>query len=282
MDTVIPKIKKWARSISDVRAIILEGSRGSNCEVDVLSDYDINVFGKNLSPLLESDSWISFFGNPLIYQKTGFTYGDWVIPTRLALYRSGLKIDFSIWPLNLLENFVSNNFLPESYRNGFKVLVDKDNVATDLSSPDQGGFEFCLPDQVRFTENLDNFWFEAYCIAKYLKRGNLHYALKLLYGPILDYFSIMMMWHKLNQEGLAKYRQFNNKRLEKYLNPEDIREWFGFRFRYEKPELWRQLFHLYRIYRETAIKAANELSIVYPEEKDKTIFEMILALKRSR
>jgi len=45
--SILNKIVNWAENESEIRTLILEGSRASNSPTDKLSDYDLNVFVVN-------------------------------------------------------------------------------------------------------------------------------------------------------------------------------------------------------------------------------------------
>lgn len=68
-------IKEWAVKNSLIRVCLLTGSRASSGkEVDLLSDYDIDLYVNNLDPFLLNDDWLEPFGPVMIrwpYAITG-------------------------------------------------------------------------------------------------------------------------------------------------------------------------------------------------------------------
>ena len=54
----LEKIINWASSIENIRVIILSGSLTSNSKQDMLSDYDIAVYGSNFD-FIENDDWLN-------------------------------------------------------------------------------------------------------------------------------------------------------------------------------------------------------------------------------
>ncbi len=147
MDTLIDKITALAQADPDIRAIILEGSLAVNAQVDALSDYDINIFAINYDKYLADDAWMNQFGPVLVYQKEQFQFYDAVIPTRLVVYQDRPRIDFSFWHPGLLTEIVQGVKEYTSYRNGYRILVDKDHIAEQLPQPAGNGFPIARPNE---------------------------------------------------------------------------------------------------------------------------------------
>src|SRR5512136_2892993 len=145
MDTVIDQIITFAEADPDIRAVILEGSLAVNAHVDELSDYDVNIFVFDYNKYLADDAWMSQFGAVLVYRKEQFPFYDAVIPSRLVVYQGSPRIDFSFWRPRLLAEIVAGDKEYESYRNGYRVLVDKDRVAERLKPPTGDGFAILKP-----------------------------------------------------------------------------------------------------------------------------------------
>ena len=139
-NTLIDKITAFAQADPDIRAVILEGSLAVSSHVDELSDYDINIFASNYEKYLADDAWMSQFGPVLVYQKEQFPFYDAVIPTRLVVFQDSPRIDFSFWHPRLLAEIVQGDKEYESYKNGYRVLVDKDRLAERLKPPTGDGF----------------------------------------------------------------------------------------------------------------------------------------------
>ncbi len=57
-DGKLEKIINWAKSIQNIRALLLTGSRASKGPVDELSDYDLAVFGNDFD-FINDDEWLN-------------------------------------------------------------------------------------------------------------------------------------------------------------------------------------------------------------------------------
>lgn len=200
MDDVISKTIEWAENEPSIRAIILEGSRGSGGNVDEFSDFDLNVFIQEEKKFMLGDAWLNTFDHVLVYQNEKFNYQNIIIPTRLVFFEHLPRIDFSFWPLYLLEEMKEEN-LPESYKNGFQVLIDKDGLSRQLPRPSGGGFNLVRPDPDEFLETIYNFWFEMMVCTKYMQRGSLWFVKTIADCPARKYLLQMILWKEGCEQG---------------------------------------------------------------------------------
>jgi aminoglycoside 6-adenylyltransferase len=205
---MIDAITRFAEREPEIRAAILEGSRGAGAPIDDLSDYDVNLFCTAPDRFLASDAWMLEFGEVLIYQKESFPFYDAIIPTRLILYRGTPRIDFSFWPVELLADIAAGAKRREAYRNGFVVLVDKDGVAARIVRS---------PSRDELLQTIYDFWFEVCITAKYLRRGDLWRAKEIENGTVKSFLYRMMAWSHSDARALmagsslmTMFRGFND------------------------------------------------------------------------
>jgi aminoglycoside 6-adenylyltransferase len=281
--SILNKIIEWAENESDIRVLILEGSRASNSYIDELSDYDLNVFVVNHNKYTSDNSWINKFDQVLIYQKEKFFYKNTEIPTRLVVYKNNPKVDFSFWPINILHEIIDNKILPESYKNGYKVLLDKDKITDGILSPSNNGFLISKPTEDELLTTIYNFWFEAYCIVKYLKRDSLWYAKTLESGPIKKFLLKVMLWNES-----SKYDWKNNKihlqgkNLETQVN-KDIKKSLNDCFsKYSKSETWHSLIGMIDLFKRLSYEVTMKMNVEYPEESISQIQEYIKRIYASK
>ena len=173
---IISRLITFGEANESIRAIILEGSHAAGRFIDDLSDFDVNIFTDDAEPFLQNAGWFSQFGEVLIYQKEELIFYGQAFPSRLVVFRDGSRIDFTFWPVSVLMEMANGSKRYESYRNGFRVLVDKDGLTANLPEPDGLGFQVAPPESDQFLQTIYDFWFEAYCVARSLARGDLWYA----------------------------------------------------------------------------------------------------------
>jgi aminoglycoside 6-adenylyltransferase len=172
---MLDRIREWASREQDIRTLLMVGSRGGNGKTDKLSDYDISVFG----PFEEwsiSDEWLLKLSPYWICIRDQFQWAEKVIPTRLVIFKSGIKVDFAFHPSRFLEQMIQSRQLFPAYDSGYMVILDKDEIATQLPHATFTGFIRQVPGQEEFSYAWNEFWFEAYHVAKYLRRADFWIA----------------------------------------------------------------------------------------------------------
>ena len=92
-------------------------------------------------------------------------------PTRLAIYGDGVKIDFTLAGPTRLQ--AMREQAGPLYQRGYRVLLDKTGAAQGLPAPQGRPAAPALPTAEVFRERVEEFWFEAFHIPKYLARGEL-------------------------------------------------------------------------------------------------------------
>ena len=245
MDTeIISKLITFGEANENIRALILEGSHATGAFIDALSDYDVNIFTNEAEPFLQNVDWIKQFGEVLIYQKEELEFYDQAFPSRLVVFRDGSRIDFSFWPVNALRELTDSNKAYESYRNGFRVLVDKDGLTSNLPEPDGLGFQATPPDSDLFLKTIYDFWFEAYCVARALARSDLWYAKRIEASYIRDHLFQMALWEHQSRHGWAPdpLLHLGGKRFERWAEPQLLKEISSCFSEYSIDATWKSLF----------------------------------------
>jgi len=281
MDTVIDKITAFAHADPDIRAVILEGSLAVNSQVDELSDYDINIFALRYDKYLAEDAWMSQFGPVLVYQKEQFPFYDAIIPTRLVVFQDRPRVDFSFWPLKLLSEIVQGDKEYESYKNGYRILVDKDRVAERLKPPTGDGFPILPPGRDEFLQTLYDFWFEAYCVAKYLYRRDVWYAKLIENRYIKDHLFRMILWNHQAENAWTPNPLIHRegKRFEKWASPEIIAAVSTCFSTYHVEDTWNSLFAMIELFTRLARKTSSHLHIAYPLQVEQDVVRYLQYMK---
>lgn len=264
---ILDKIVEWAKDESEIRVVILEGSRASDATTDTLSDYDLNLFVTDHARYTSDNHWMSEFDTVLVYQKEGFLHENTRIPTRLVVYKNSPKVDFSFWPISILHEIVDNNILPERYRNGYKVLLDKDDVTRNMPKPCFDGFIISKPTTDEVLTTICDFWFETYCVAKYLKRNSLWYAKILENGPIKRFLLQMILWNESSKDDWKNNKiHQEGKNLEEHVDEDSKNALAGCFSTYDKDDTWRGLYKMIELFKKLSHDVTTKLSIEYPEK----------------
>ncbi|BBH12399.1 aminoglycoside 6-adenylyltransferase [Chromobacterium haemolyticum] len=263
----------WAQQRPDVDALILTGSFArDDGSVDIHSDLDLEIISPDPAALATDDGWLRDIG-PLI---TVLRLGEgqaW--PTRLAIYADGVKIDFTLAGPARLQAMRKDGLDP-LYQRGYRVLLDKTGVAQGLPAPHGRPAAPALPCEERFRERVEEFWFEAFHIPKYLARGEL-FVVKFRDWTIKELLLEMLEWHAHSHPGAAADCWHIGTRLQHWAEPEHwqaLQQGFG---HFDAADAERAFHATLRLYSQVAREVAARAGFDYPEAVEAGIRDLIRA-----
>src|SRR5260370_41883584 len=156
---VVDKLVVWGTTHLLIRAMILTSSRTRpDGPVDLLSDYDLILAVSEVESFAFDDAWTFDYGKPMVrWGDQGEMHG---LATyfRGVVYQDFVKIDYSIWPVELLERIEASALLPDGLDVGYRVLLDKDGRTAGWKQPSYQAF---IP--ARPTEAEHEALVEAFC-----------------------------------------------------------------------------------------------------------------------
>jgi len=263
---VLDQLERWAEARADVRAVILTGSRAdSRREPDALSDYDVEVFVRDIEPFIRDDAWACDFGEIMVRWPSSpqVTFSDrWV--TQLVLYEDGIRIDFQIAALPPGAS--------ENLDDGYRILVDKDGVGAHLPEPARSRHVIQRPTVEVFDSRLNAFWWDIAYVAKALRRGELNYAKYMLDGTIrFDQLKPLLEWHIGLNRDWSVDAGIHGRWFHRYL---DERTWESYRQTFAGADLesnWQALFSTIELARALGQRIARALGFDYPDETDRKV-----------
>jgi len=263
---VLGHFGQWAGESDLVRAAVLTSSRvHPDAPVDELSDYDIELYVRDLAPFVAGDAWLEAFGSVLVRwpvhpRSTG--RDDWI--TRLVLFRDGVRIDFQITAKTVIE--------PDAYRNGYRVLVDKDSLARALNPPAHDEFIIRKPSREAFETRAQEFWWDATYVPKYLARDEVPFA-KFMLDHVLrhGFLDPMVEWHIGVRTGWSVNPGIHGRWFKRHL---DEATWSQLEATYSGAGIgdnvcaFRSMLGLYR---KLGRGVAHFLGYAYPEALDRDV-----------
>lgn len=187
------RIRSWARSKRDVRALAVVGSRGGGGQPDKWSDLDLVVVSKR-PRLLVSCSWVAEIDDAwLIYpiaspdgerRATGVVFREGKVTIDLAFVGARSLRAASILLSLLSRHPRMANALPVHYSSalgyfahmlshGARVLLDKDGVLSRLASADLKWPHRVRPTDDQFLASVHAFLGASLWTAKKIRRGEL-------------------------------------------------------------------------------------------------------------
>ena len=163
-----------ANSDERIRVLTLEGSRvNPNVEPDVWQDYDITFLVNDLESFVESDEWLTVFGDLVFMQKPeamalfppGIPAG-WF--SYLMLFSDGVKIDLTLVPLADADAYFQQDPL-------IRVLLNKEGGRLEAASPSPSDEAFWIqaPDAAWIDDCANEFFMSCTYVAKGLLRDEL-------------------------------------------------------------------------------------------------------------
>jgi aminoglycoside 6-adenylyltransferase len=215
---VLQHLLDWAADAANIRVVVLTGSMARGPEyVHPLSDVDVELYVSDPAALLADATWYTRFGEVLVVEA--LPNPGWH-PTRLVYYVDG-KIDFMIAPVRALAT--------TRYDRPFHVLLDKDGVATQLSSAPATAAS--PPAEDEFLECIHWFYAAAIMFARCIVRDEPWQA-KVRDWDLKQQLLRMIEWDHKARYGWAYDTWSRGKRLKEWMDPDLLADlgasWSGF------------------------------------------------------
>jgi aminoglycoside 6-adenylyltransferase len=213
------------QSNENVRSVVLTSSRARNDDsVDMLSDYDIEIFVRDLGPYLSitesavsaenqdpADAWFEEKSALLVkWPLVPEAEDHWL--TRLVQYRDGLRIDFQICDLPLHYH--------ATFDAGYRVLIDKDDIARTLPKANGAALYIHRPTPERFARRINAFLWDCLYVPKALRRGEEFFAFTMLADLHFRFLREMLEWHIGAGHGWSVSSNKAGRWFRRFLEPE--------------------------------------------------------------
>lgn len=264
----------WAEAQPSVRAMLLTSSRAiPQAPVDVFSDYDVILVVRDIQPFFLDRSWLEAFGRVLVlYRDPLINDGGLERSSFVTQYESGLKIDFSLWPVELLQRVVAEPHLPGEFDAGYRILLDKDNLTEGLKPPTYRAYIPKPPTTTEYQEVVENFFLDATYVAKLLWRDDMMAAKFLLdYAMKQESLRPMLEWHmEIDHRWSVKPGPYG-RWLKRWLRS-DL--WDELENTYTGTGLeanWEALFKTIYLFRKVASEVSEHLKYTYPTDLDRRV-----------
>jgi aminoglycoside 6-adenylyltransferase len=268
-DRVITDLAGWGEDSDRVRAMILTSTRANpEASVDLFSDYDVIVAVPDVREFYEDRTWLEHFGRVLVVYRDPMTASKW--GPRFAYitqYESGLKIDFSVWSVEILKGLEREVELPDELDVGYAVLLDKDGLTEGLPPATRKAHVPSPPSPEAYREAVEEFFHEATYVAKHLWRDELLPA-KYNFDHAMKQVNLrrMLEWRIEAEHGWSVRPGAYGRGLRRRL-PADIwreleRTYAGAGVR----ENWDALFLTVDLFQRVAVEVADCLGFRYPSE----------------
>src|SRR5262245_53465919 len=221
-EAMIGRLVQWGQAQPLVRAMVLTSTRAiPNSSSDLFSDYDVILALTEVQPFYEGRSWLEAFGRVLAMYRDPLEPKDGYLKSgNVTQYEDGLKIDFTLWPVELLQQVAAAPELPAEFDAGYRILLDKDHLTDGLKSPTYRAYIPTPPTEAAYQTAIELFWLDTTYVAKLLWRDDMMAAKHLLDHFIKhEHLLPMLEWHlEIDHHWAVKPGPYG-RGLKKWLRP---------------------------------------------------------------
>ena len=278
---VVDKLVAWGTAHPLIRAMILTSSRTRpDGPVDPLSDYDLILAVSDVGLFAFDDAWTSDYGRPMVRWGDQGEMQGLATYFRGVVYQNYVKIDYSIWPVELLERIAAEARLPDQLDVGYRVLLDKDRQTAGWKQPSYQAHIPSRPTEAEYQALVQEFWWSTTYVAKSLWRDDLIFARWVLDQDLkLETMRRMLEWRiEIDHNWSVKPGVYG--RGLKQLLPADI--WSEFASTYvslDVEETWAALHRVIALFRQVAPEVGNALGYSYLQQVDDQVSAYLAAIR---
>jgi aminoglycoside 6-adenylyltransferase len=281
-DRILNQLVDWANQQQLIRAVILTSSRAiPHAALDLFSDYDVILVLRSIQPFYVDRTWLQVFGPVLtVYRDPLIEDNGQKRSAYVVQYENGLKIDFNLWPVELLQRVASNERLPAEFDAGYKILVDKDQLTSALPSPTYAAYIPAPPTEAEYMELIEGFLLDTTYVAKFLWRDDMMAAKHILDHSLKqEHLRPMLEWHaEIDLQWSLKPGPYG-RRLKQYVRP-DL--WAELERTYTGAGLdenWEALFQTIALMRRVASEVGQQLGYTYPHGLEQRVMDYLARVR---
>jgi aminoglycoside 6-adenylyltransferase len=185
-------------------------------------------------------------------------------------FENNLKIDFSLWPVEILQRVAAAPVLPPEFDAGYQVLLDKDHLTDGLLPPTYTAYIPKPPAEAEYQEAVEDFFLQAIYVAKLLWRDDVMAAKYILDGMMKqEHLRPMLEWHLETEHHWSVKPGPYGRRLKQWLRSDLWAELEGTYTGAGLDENWQALDRTIALLRKTALEVGKRLGYAYPHELDR-------------
>jgi aminoglycoside 6-adenylyltransferase len=278
---VLKRLVAWAEAQPSVRALILTSSRARADEtVDEFSDYDMIVAAADADAFLRDGGYALAYARPLACWGDEHDVLGLRTTFRGVVYEDGTKIDFTIWPAELLPRVAEEETLPEDLDVGYLVLLDKDGHTAAWKAPTYRAHIPPRPTEDEYRALVEEFWWSSTYVAKALWRGEVVFA-----KVVLDYYMKLgvlrrfLEWRIEIEHGWNVRPGVLGRGLERLLDHDIVDALHATYVGGDVDDNWDALFATAALFRRVAKQVGEALGYAYPQDVDDGITAQLRAVR---
>lgn len=267
---VLARLLAWGEANDAIRALVLTSSRARRDDtVDPLSDYDVIVAVRDVSPFAAGYGWETALGRPLARWGDESTLLGERTVFRGVVYDDGVKVDYTFWPEALLDRVEDAPDLPGCLDVGYRVLLDKDEGTSGWARPTYRAHIPSPPTREEYQAQVEEFWWAMTYAAKALWRGEVVFAKFVVdYDTKLGPLRRFLEWGIEIEHGWSVRPGVFGRGLERLLPPDLAAELLGTYVGAAVGENWDALLRTTALFRRVAREVGVALGYEYPQAVD--------------
>jgi aminoglycoside 6-adenylyltransferase len=279
---VVDKLVAWGLAHPLIRAMILTSSRTRpGGPVDLLSDYDPILAVSDVRPFAFDDAWLSDYGSPMVRWGDQSEMHGLATYFRGVVYRDYVKIDYSIWPVELLERIAASATLPDQLDVGYRVLLDKDRRTAGWKPPSYQAHIPVRPAEAEYRALVEEFWWGTTYVAKSLWRDDMVFAKWVLDQDLkLETMRRMLEWRIETDHNWSVKPGVHGRGLKQLLPPNIWADFAGTYVSLDVEETWAALDRVIALFRQVALDVGNALGYTYPQQVDDQVSAYLEAIRK--
>ena len=279
---MIAQLVAWANGREDVRAMVLTSSRATPLgSVDIFSDYDLILIVTDIHPFAEHREWLEDFGRVLtLYRDPIMTEDGFEVSGNVTQFESGLRVDFTLWPVGYFQKLVAAPELTPEFDAGYRVLLDKDNLTIGLKPPTYKAYIPTPPTEEKYLDVIEVFFLGAIVIGKLLWREDLLAAKHLIDRELYqEHLLPMLEWHIELEHGWTVKPGGYGRRLKKWLRPDLYAELESTFAGAGIEANWASVYKTMALMRRVAVEVGEKLGYAYPHELEARVLAFMDKVK---
>lgn len=274
-------IINWSENNKDVKVVLLTSSLVNPlAPVDEFSDLDIELIFENNTQYISENNWMHHFGNPIAMIEEDETSFDGRHAMKMILYDDHVKVDFKLYSKDKFLKEVRLKELPEDWDIGYKVLIDKEEITTEMQKPSFQVSIIKKPSEEEFKRILNDFWWDTTYVAKCLARDEIFYAKFMLETNIrTEYLIPLIEWYIASEHNWNITTNKYGRLFKKYLNHEI---WLKTEQTFSGSNIkdnWKALLAMADLVSEIGIELSEKLDHEYPFKLEKDIRKYLKELQ---
>lgn len=222
-EELIDRFRTWATGAGDVRALAVVGSRArAHDHADAWSDLDLVLVADDADRYLADGDWLAEIGPcRLTFVEEAPVAG---LHERRAHFEGGQAVDVVVVTPAMLAVAVGLPAVADLVARGWRVLVDKDELAGRLTSQaESGSLPSAAPTERELAEAAARFWHKAVWTARKLCRGELWVATTATNRDLHQLLLQALEWEAQTRPGDQPDVWFRGRFLERWADPQTVR-----------------------------------------------------------